>query len=68
MESSQAVNCVKAFGNFHRTVTFERLNELTGYMIRINGITYESDRKMVRDIARKFCLTVQENADSIAIL
>lgn len=68
MESSQAVNCVKAFENFNRAVTFERLNELTGYMIRIDGIKYESDRELVRNIARKLSLTVQEDADSIAIL
>jgi hypothetical protein len=68
MESSQAVNCVKAFQNFHRTVTFERQNESTGYTIRFEGIKYESDKELVRKIAKKLSLTVKEEADSIAIL
>lgn len=68
MESSQAVNCVKAFQNFHRAITFERPNESAGYTIRFEGIKYESDKELVRKIAKKLCLTVKEEADSIAIL
>ena len=68
MESSQAVNCVKAFQNFHRTVIFERPNKSTGYTIRFEGIKIESDRELVRKIAKKLSLTVKEEADSIAIL
>jgi hypothetical protein len=68
MESSQAVNCVKAFQNFHRAVTFERPNESSGYTIRFEGLKYESDKELVRKIAKKLCLTVKEEADSIAIL
>jgi hypothetical protein len=68
MESSQAVNCVKAFQYFHRAVTFERPNESSGYTIRFEGLKYESDKELVRKIAKKLCLTVKEEADSIAIL
>ncbi len=68
MESSQAINCVKAFQNFHRTVIFERLNEATGYTIRFEDIRFESDKELVRKIAKKLSLTVKEEANSIAIL
>ncbi len=68
MESSQAINCVKAFQNFHRTVIFERPNESIGYTIRFEGIKCESDRELVKKIAKRLCLTVKEEADSIAIL
>lgn len=68
MESSQAVDCVKEFGNIRKAVSFERTDALTGYIIRVDGLTYESDREAVRSIAKKLCLAVQEDTDSIAIL
>ncbi len=69
MESSKAVNCVKAFSTIHNNaVTFERTDESTGYIIRIDGIKYESDKQKVRNIAKQLCLVVKEEANSMAIL
>lgn len=67
MESSKAVHCLKAFSNLPKAITFERTNESTGYVIHIDGIKYESDKKQVRTVATKLCLTVKEDAESVTI-
>jgi hypothetical protein len=68
MQLSQAVDCLKALSNFERRLSFERSNERVGYMIRIEGLTFDSDRKLIRQIADKLGLAVQEDQDSISIL
>jgi hypothetical protein len=68
MHSSQAENCLKALSRFQRRISFERDNELAGYTIRIYGLTYESDKELVRQIAKSLNLKIIEETDSISIL
>ncbi len=68
MQSSQAENCLRALSHLERSISFERTDQSTGYIIRIDGLTYESDREQVRQIAKSFSLTIKEEADSISIL
>lgn len=68
MQSSQAVNCMKAFNHFHSCISFERSSKSAGYTIRIAGLTYESDRKLVKNIAASLCLKFKEDADGISII
>jgi hypothetical protein len=68
MQSSKAVSCLQALSHFERRISFERDSELTGYVIRIEGLTYESDREQVRQIAKTLNLLVKEDTDSISIM
>jgi hypothetical protein len=68
MQSSQAEKCLKALIRYERRISFERDTALEGYIIRVFGLTYESDRELVRQIAKSLNLKVQEDADSISIL
>lgn len=68
MENSQAVKCMKAFSHYHSRMSFERSSKSEGYTIRINGLTCESDRNLIRTIATALCLKVQEDADGISLL
>jgi hypothetical protein len=67
MNGSQAVNCLKELSPFERRISFERDSKSSGYIIRIEGLTYESDRALVRQVAKSLNLTVREDADSISI-
>jgi threonine dehydratase len=51
------------------TVSFEKLDnsDSVGYQVRIKGSIYESDRQMVREIAKKYILTLKEDTDSIIV-
>ncbi len=48
-------------------LSFKRDNELVGYTISIEGLTYDSDRELIRQIAQKLGLAVQEDQDSISL-
>ena len=67
MQSSQAEICLKALSGFERCISFERNDELTGYIIRIDGLTYESDKEQIRQVAKSLNLKVKEEAESIVI-
>jgi hypothetical protein len=67
MQINQAVNCLKALSHFERHLSFERGNEPVGYMIRIESLTCDSDRKLIRQIAEKLGLAVQEDQESISL-
>jgi hypothetical protein len=59
---------MKAFSHFHSCISFERSSKSKGYAIRIDGLTYESDRKLVRHVATSLCLKLKEDADGISLL
>jgi hypothetical protein len=67
MQSNQAISCLKALSQFERRISFERENESTGYVVKIEGLTYEPDRKIVRQIAKSLDLQVKEDTDSISV-
>ncbi|NLF88224.1 hypothetical protein GX563_05310 [Candidatus Bathyarchaeota archaeon] len=67
METYQALNCLKALTLFERHISFEHVNELVGYTIRIEGLSCDSDRKMIRHTAEKLNLTVKEDTEGISI-
>jgi hypothetical protein len=59
---------MKAFSHFHSCISFERSSKSKGYTIRIDGLTYESDRKLIRNVATSLSLKVKEDADGISII
>lgn len=42
-------------------------SDSVGYRVRIKGTIHESDRQIVRDIAKKYSLSVKEAADGIVV-
>jgi hypothetical protein len=68
MQLNQAINCIKALSQFERRISFERNDDKqTGYIIRIEGLTYIPDRELVKQIAKSLNLTVKEDPDRISI-
>jgi hypothetical protein len=67
MQTSQAIDCLQALSRFEMRLSFKRDNELVGYTISIEGLTYDSDRELIRQIAQKLGLAVQEDQDSISL-
>jgi hypothetical protein len=68
MQLNQAINCLKALNQFERRLSFEHNDDKqTGYIIRIEGLTYIPDRELVKQIAKSLNLTVKEDPDRISI-
>ncbi len=51
------------------SVSFENLkdSDSVGYRVRITGAIHESDRQMVRDVAKKHNLALQEDAGGVLV-
>jgi len=74
MDRNEAVTYLKEVltfcGNMSpESVSFEKQDTIDslGYSVRIKGSIYESDRQTVREIAKKYGLTVKEDADGIVV-
>jgi hypothetical protein len=74
MDRHEAVTYLKEVltlcGNMSpESVSFEQseTSDSLGYRVRIKGIIYEPDRKMVRDVAKKYSLAVKEDAEGILV-
>lgn len=73
MKRNEAVSYLKEVLNTcndisPNSVSFEPGNSVAdGYMVCIKGIIHHSDMQCVTDIAKKYSLEVQENANQVTI-
>jgi hypothetical protein len=74
MQRNEAVTYLKELLNAcdnmsPQAVSFESHanSQSTDYRVHIKGAIYESDKQLVKDIAKKHSLTVKEESDEVVI-
>jgi hypothetical protein len=72
MERNEAIICLKEIlrldsGLSPEAVTFQTSKDFSGYTLRIKGITQQSDREIVEEIAKKHSLAVKQESDGVIL-
>jgi hypothetical protein len=72
LKRNEAITCLKEILHVDNAlspeaVTFQELRNAQGYTLHIKGITQQSDREIVEEIAKKYGLTVKNESDGLTI-
>lgn len=67
LDSKVAVSCIEAIAHELPYIMISFDSDGNGYALCVCGLVYDSDKKLIRDIARKKCLMTREEGERVVI-